>query len=119
LTDLAEKYRVAGRAREETAFYPIDADNFWRPLLPAYRAAVAEAAERATFLHLWSEMFERANYDKSACPPIGSFLHEAFARLGTVGRFARIYEAGELSIVLSKWIAKPSVELIDGPNARR
>jgi hypothetical protein len=119
LTDLAEKYGVEGRAREESAFYPVDADNFWRPLLPACRAAVVEAAENATFLHLWSEMFERASYDKSACPPVGSFLHEAFARLGTLARFARVYEAGELSAVLSKWIAKSGVELIDEANARR
>jgi len=103
LTDLAEKYGLDVHARKESEFYPIDADNFWRPLLPASFAAVAKAAAGATFLHLWSEMFERANYDKSACPPVGSFLHQAFARLGTRDRFARVYAPDELSAILSKW----------------
>jgi hypothetical protein len=106
LTDLAEKYGLDARAHDVSDFYPVDADNFWRPLLPTYRAAVGKAAERATFLHLWSEMFERAAYDKSACPPAGSFLHDAFGRLGTLDRFSRVYEASELTAVLSKWIGK-------------
>lgn len=110
LTGLAEKHGVDHLARDEAEFYPIDADNFWRPLLPAFSRAVAAATRQATFLHLWSAMFERSHYDLWACPPEGSFLHAAFERLGTLGRFARLYHERALSRLLSEWIGK------DAPN---
>jgi hypothetical protein len=106
LTDLAEREGVDHLARDYPEFYPIDADNFWRPLLPAYRADVADATEGATFLHLWSEMFLRCGYDKSAAPPNGAFLAEIFRDLGTLERFSRIYDEAALSAILSEWIAK-------------
>ncbi|HLH50326.1 MAG TPA: hypothetical protein VKV96_13375 [Roseiarcus sp.] len=106
LTDLAEKHGVDRLARDETEFYPIDADRFWMALLPATSAAAAKAASGATFLHLWSAMFERSHYDLSACPPPGSFLHDAFKRLGTLHRFARAYDERGLSGLLSEWIAR-------------
>jgi hypothetical protein len=106
LTDLAEKHHVDHLAREVLDFYPIDADHFWQPLLAAYRGAVASAARHSTFLHLWSAMFERSNYDLWACPPPRSFLHEVFQRLGTLDRFRRVYDDRELSSLLANWTAK-------------
>ncbi|HLJ71236.1 MAG TPA: hypothetical protein VKU03_07965 [Roseiarcus sp.] len=106
LTDLAEKHGVDHLARDETEFYPIDADRFWLPLLPATSEAAAKATSGATFLHLWSAMFERSHYDLSSCPPPGSFLHDAFKRLGTLHRFPRVYDEPMLSRLLSEWIAK-------------
>ena len=108
LTDLAEKHGVDHLARGETDFYPIDADNFWRPLMPACYDAVAKATKRATFLHLWSAMFDRAHYDLWASPPMGSFLHGVFRRLKTLKRFERVYDEQTLSILLEEWVAKDS-----------
>jgi len=106
LTDLAEQCGVDSLARSDAEFYPIDADHFWQPLLPAYRGAVAKAAKAAAFLHLWSEMFERSGYDKEAAPPAGSFLHALFEKFGTLDRFARVYDEGELADLLEDWIKK-------------
>jgi hypothetical protein len=106
LTDLAEKHGVDHLARGEEDFYPIDADRFWRPLLPAYYDAVAKVTKRATFLHLWSAMFDRAGYDLWSSPPMGSFLHGVFRRLKTLNRFERVYDDETLSVLLAEWIAK-------------
>jgi hypothetical protein len=104
LTDLAERHGVDHFARGETHFYPIDADHFWQPLLPAYRPTVATATEGATFLHLWSAMFERAAYDLWSSPPQGSYLCEVIERIGTLGGFSRVYDDEILRGVLSQWI---------------
>jgi hypothetical protein len=103
LTALADRHGVAGAARPFVHFYPIDPDAFWKPLLPEYRAEVVAATRDATFLHLWGELFTRFGYDKRVCPPVGSFLHEAFERLGAVGRFERVYEASALRALLAEW----------------
>ena len=114
LTDLAEKHGVDHLARGEEEFYPIDADNFWRPLLPAYYDSVARATKKATFLHLWSAMFDRAGYDLWSSPPMGSFLHGLFRRLKALNRFERVYDAETLSALLAEWVAKdaPSGEAL-------
>jgi hypothetical protein len=106
LTDLAEKHGVDQLARGEADFYPIDADNFWRPLLPTSCSAVAAAAENSIFVHLWSAMFERSHYDLWAAPPPGSFLNDQLRRLGTLDRFARVYDDHLLSSNLSEWIVR-------------
>jgi hypothetical protein len=104
LTDLAESHRVDHIARDESHFYPIDADHFWQVLLPAYRETVAEAARGATFLHLWSAMFERVAYDFWASPPRGSYLYEIIERLGASDRFSRAYDDQVLRETLGHWV---------------
>jgi hypothetical protein len=103
LTKLAVVGGIAPLARKSSDFYPIEPDEFWKFLLPAYRGDVATAVQQSTFLHLWSEMFERSGYDKSACPPAGSFLHEIFERVGTLNRFGRIYDERELVGIIERW----------------
>jgi len=110
LTDLAERHGVDQLARDESEFYPIDADRFYLPLLPAHYDAVAKATKKSTFLHLWSAMFERSGYDLWTAPPIGSFLHGVFRRLGTLKRFDRAYDGGALSAQLADWVAKDAVK---------
>ncbi len=108
LTDLAEEYGVDGYARDFVDFYPIEPDHFWKPLLPACRESVIAATREATFLHLWGELLERSGYDKSACPPVGSFVHDAFGRIGTLDRFERVYGERELESRMAEWKAKDS-----------
>jgi hypothetical protein len=108
LTELAEKYGVDQYARDFVHFNPIEPDRFWKPLLPIHRDSVAVATRQATFLHLWGELIERSDYDKSACPPVGSFLYNAFQRLGTLDRFERVYDERELESRMAGWMAKDS-----------
>jgi hypothetical protein len=107
LTEIATRNGIDRHARAFTHFYPVEPDHFWKLFLPAYRDEVAEAARGATFLHLWGELIARSGYDRSACPPAGSFLHEAFARLDVVDRFVRVYEAREVEALMAKWISPP------------
>lgn len=108
LTELAEKYGVYRHARDFFHFYPVEPEQFWKPFLPDYCDSVALAARQATFLHLWSELIERSAYDKSAAPPVGSFLHELFQSIGTLHRFERVYEEGELSDRMAAWMGRGS-----------
>lgn len=107
LTEIAERNGIGGFARPFHAFYPIEPDHFWKPFLPGWRDEVEQCVQGATFLHLWSELIARAGYDRSACPPAGSFLNEAFRSLGVLGRFARVCEADEVAALMARWM-KPA-----------
>jgi hypothetical protein len=102
LTELAVKHGVANQARDFRKFYPIDPNDFWKLLLPDYRDAVAAAAEGATLLHLWGELFNRCGYDKNIGPPAGSYLHDFFDRMGTTDRFRRIYREDEARALIRR-----------------
>jgi hypothetical protein len=117
LTKLAMDGGIAPLARKSSDFYPIEPDDFWKFLLPAYRDEVAATVRQSTLLHLWSEMFERSGYDKSAAPPTGSFLHEAFERIGILNRFARIYAESELVEIIDRWSARESEQRQGAPPA--
>jgi hypothetical protein len=90
LTEIAEKLGIGGLARGSGEFYPIGPDDFWKPLSPTWRSEVLALTRPATFLHLWSELLRRAGHDFYAGPPVGSFLHGIFARLGVLRRFGRV-----------------------------
>jgi len=105
LTEIATRNGIDRYARAFHHFYPIEPDHFWKPFLPACRDEVAEAVREATFLHLWSELIARSGYDRSRCPPLGSFLNEVFRCLGVIDRFAGVYEAGALEALMAEWIA--------------
>jgi hypothetical protein len=102
LTELAVKHGVADRTRDFRAFYPIDPNDFWKLLLPDHRDAVAAAASGATLLHLWGELFNRCGYDKNVGPPVGSYLHDFLARIGTIDRFQRIYPEEEARALIQR-----------------
>ncbi len=116
LTEIAARNGIDRFAREFHHFYPIEPDSFWKLFLPAYRDEVAEMAREATFLHLWGELIARSGYDKSACPPMGSYLHEVFRRLGALERFVRVYEANEVEALMAKWIAAESAPGATAPD---
>jgi hypothetical protein len=104
LTEVAERHGVYGSARDPSEFYPVGPDLFWQLLLPKYRDSVACDARNATFLHLWSELLRRCEYDMSIAPPVGSFLYEIFQRVGTLDRFARVYSEGDVANLLVDWV---------------
>jgi hypothetical protein len=106
LTDIAEKHGVYATSRPPHDFYPIGPDEFWRLLLPSCRESVAADVAGATFLHLWSELLRRCQFDFSACPPAGSYLHAAFERLDAVNRFERVYQERELTALLADWLPR-------------
>ena len=96
LTEVAIRHRIDRHARDFRHFYPIEPENFWKPFLPEYRDEVVEAVRDASLLHLWNELIARSGFDCRACPPVGSFLHDAFARIGTLDRFDRVCGLSEV-----------------------
>ena len=93
LTPLLERHNLYTRAMEPHVCYPIEPEQFWKLFLPEQRDWAEATASGATLLHLWSEAIRWSGYDFADCPPAGSFLHEQFAKLGALPRFARQADA--------------------------
>jgi hypothetical protein len=106
LTPVLIKYGLYDCALDSHVCYPIEPEQFWKLFLPAYRDWADEAIHGATFLHLWSEAIAWSGYDFSASPPAGSYLHEAFRRVGALGRFRRAATKDEVLRLMAKPIAE-------------
>ncbi len=106
LTPVLARYGLYDCALNSHVCYPIEPEQFWKLFLPAYRDWAHEAARGATFVHLWSEAIVWSGYDFWACPPAGSYLHDAFRRVGGLNRFRRIATESEVIRLMAKPIAK-------------
>ncbi len=106
LTPVLTKHGLDARALDSHVCYPIEPEQFWKPFLPAYRTEVAEAAKGASLLHLWSEAIAWSGYDVGTCPPVGSYLQEAFRRAGALDRFRRVAEESEVIALMARHIAQ-------------
>jgi hypothetical protein len=119
LTPVLTKHGLYDRALDPQVCYPIEPEQFWKLFLPAYRDWAVEAARGATFVHLWSEAIAWSGYDFWVCPPAGSYLHEAFWRVGALPRFRRVATEDEvlrlmaLPIAQSEGAARPNAEASD------
>jgi hypothetical protein len=100
LTEVALKHGLDAHARDFRHFYAIEPENFRKPFLPEFRDEVAAAVSGSSLLHLWNELIARCGYDYQACPPVGSFLHETFQRIGTLGRFDHVCSPSEARALL-------------------
>ncbi|HEY3624556.1 MAG TPA: hypothetical protein VGL12_19575 [Roseiarcus sp.] len=96
LTPVLAKYNLTQHALDSHVCYPIEPEQFWKLFLPSYREWVASAARGASLVHLWSEAIAWSGYDFWTCPPLGSYLHEAFGRVRALGRFRRVATADEV-----------------------
>jgi hypothetical protein len=103
LTPVLERRGGYDRARVPNEFYPIEPEQFWKPFLPSWRAEVEDKARGATFLHLWSEAITWSGWDRQLGPPAGSYLHDAFASIGALAKFARIAQVSEAEAVLARY----------------
>jgi hypothetical protein len=105
LTPVLAKYRLTQHALDSHVCYPIQPEQFWKLFLRGYRDWVADEARGASFVHLWSEAIVWSGYDFWSCPPAGSYLHEAFTRVGALGRFRRVATEEEVLRLMAKRIA--------------
>ncbi len=106
LTPVLTKYGLVSRALDSHVCCPIEPEQFWKPFLPDYRDRVAEAVRGASFLHLWGEAIAWSGYDVGTCPPVGSYLHQAFRRAGALGRFRRVSDEREVIDLMARQIAQ-------------
>jgi hypothetical protein len=105
LTPVLAKYNLTQHALDSHVCYPIEPEQFWKLFLPGYRDWAANATRGASFVHLWSEAIAWSGYGFWTCPPPGSYLHEAFARLGALDRFRRVANEDEVLRLMAKPIA--------------
>jgi len=105
LTPVLFKYNLTQHALDSHVCYPVEPEQFWKLFLPSYRDWVVNAAREASFVHLWSEAIAWTGYDFWACPPPGSYLHEAFERAGALDRFHRVATEDEVLRLMAKPIA--------------
>jgi hypothetical protein len=106
LTPVLAKHGLDSHALDPHVCYPIEPEQFWKVFLPGYRDWVADAVRGATFAHLWSEAIAWSGYDVWTCPPAGSYLHEAFGRLGALDRFPRVATEDEVLHLMAQQIAE-------------
>jgi hypothetical protein len=106
LTPVLIKYGLYDCALDSRVCYPIEPEQFWKLFLPAYRDWAEEAARGAIFAHLWSEAIVWSGYDFWTCPPAGSYLHEAFRRVGALNRFRRAATEDEVLRLMAELIAR-------------
>ena len=105
LTPVLDKHNLSQHALDPHVCYPIEPEQFWKMFLASYREWAENAARGASFVHLWSEAIAWSGYDFWACPPLGSYLHEAFERVGAIDRFSRVATEDEVLRVMAKPIA--------------
>jgi hypothetical protein len=106
LTPVLIKHDLYDRALDSRLCYPVEPEQFWKLFLASYRDWADDAAEGATFVHLWSEAIVWTGYDFWACPPAGSYLHEAFSRVGALPRFRRVATEDEVLRLMAKPMAQ-------------
>jgi hypothetical protein len=106
LTPVLAKHGLTQHALDSHICYPIEPEQFWKLFLPSYRDWAADAARGASFVHLWSEAIVWSGYDFWTCPPAGSYLHEAFGRVGALQRFRRVATEDEVLRLMAKPIAE-------------
>jgi hypothetical protein len=117
LTPVLEKHNLTQHALDSHVCYPIEPEQFWKLFLPGYRVWADNAVRGASFVHLWSEAIVWSGYDFWACPPLESYLHEAFARVGALHRFRRVATEDEVLRVMAKPIADAKRPARDGAMA--
>lgn len=100
LTRLIRKHDIQRLSKKRFDFYPIGPGGFWKMLMPGRYEEVCKATRDSTFVHLWQQMFRWSNYDSTMAPPVGSFLHQQCASLGTLQRFSGVYGEPELREIL-------------------
>jgi hypothetical protein len=105
LTPVLDKHNLTRYALDSHVCYPIEPEQFWKLFLPGYRVWAETAVRGASFVHLWSEAIVWSGYDFWAGPPPGSYLHQAFERIGALGRFRRVADEDEVLRVMAKVIA--------------
>jgi hypothetical protein len=105
LTPVLAKYDLTQHALDSHVCYPIEPEQFWKLFLPSYREWAEKTADGARFVHLWSEAIAWSGYDFWTCPPVGSYLHEAFGRAGALDRFHSVATEDEVLHVMAKPIA--------------
>jgi len=106
LTPVLIKYGLYDHALDSHVCYPIEPEQYWKLFLPAYRDWADETVRGATFAHLWSEAIVWSGYDFGVCPPAGSYLYEAFRRVGALPRFRRVATEDEVLGLMVKPIAE-------------
>jgi hypothetical protein len=91
LTRLLESDPLADAVFPARVFYPIHFSQFWTVLDPRRTEFALGQIRGAACLHLWNEMWRRANLDKNVLPPDGSLMRGLYeATIGTHG-FDREY----------------------------
>ncbi len=106
LTPVLAKHGLTQHALDSHVCYPIEPEQFWKLFLSGYRDWAVGAVRGASFVHLWSEAIVWTGYDFWTCPPAGSYLHEAFGRVGALQRFCRVATEDEVLRLMAKPIAE-------------
>jgi hypothetical protein len=81
-------------------------DDYHKVFLPRYRDECAARCKDAYTLHLWNNRIVKMGLYKRIGPPVGSFLHEVFERLGLNTGFSDVYPASVMEAMVDNAVHK-------------
>lgn len=87
-------------------FYPVPWRDTHRLWLPEDHASVAAACAESPFVHMWASVLSRLGIDRTAAPPLDSFLHRLYAASSYPHPLARQDEASvrrSIEVKVSEW----------------
>ncbi len=102
-----------------STFYPVLYDVFWKVFLPEQRDACEAMCEQGYTLHLWNNIVVQLGVWKSLAPPEGSYLHELFAKDGSLEFFSGTYPAAVMRRMVENWRGRFSGEDVGLGNLAR
>jgi hypothetical protein len=90
----------------ESLFYPVHFDDYYKVFLPQYLEECSTLCTDAYTLHLWNNRVVKMGLFKRVGPPVGSFLHQVFARTGANSLFREFYPANVMQTMIDNTVQK-------------
>jgi hypothetical protein len=90
----------------ESAFYPVHFDDYYKVFLPQHLDECAALCADSYALHLWNNRVVKMGLFKRIGPPVGSFLHQVFARTGANNLFREFYPANVMQTMIDNTVQK-------------
>jgi hypothetical protein len=84
-------------------FSPLDADEWFKFLLPEFRDECMERAADARTIHLFNNILQKVGYHKDVAPPVGSYLHTVLQADDLLGHFTGVYSADTVRNLAEGW----------------
>ncbi|CAB3731813.1 hypothetical protein [Paraburkholderia rhynchosiae] len=90
----------------ESEFYPIHFDDYYKVFLPQHFDECATRCANSYALHLWNNRVVKMGLFKRIGPPVGSFLHHVFERIGANSLFQDFYPANVMQAMIDNAVQK-------------
>lgn len=98
-----KKSHYKGEIKLSSHYNPIDADEFYKLLLPEFSDECALLCSKAETIHLYNNILQKIGFFKNILPPEGSYLHAKIAPFQTDVGFIGTYPARSVRAMVEGW----------------